>query len=220
MTEPQKIESFRDNFFKSVLLSLDTNRVLTDKSKLFIHESNTIGSKKKLSGLIQPISVPEIQTIIKLANQYQIGIYPISLGKNWGYGSKLPPTEDSVVLDLSKMSKIIDYNPELAYVIIEPGVSQLQLYDFLKSQDDNHVMDPSGAGPSASVVGNILERGFGIGRYCDRFTSVAGMEVILPNGEVLKTGFWGFENSKLTGTHRWGVGPYLDGIFTQSSFGI
>ena len=44
--------------------------------------------------------------------------------------------------------------------------------------------------------------------------------MVLPTGECIHTGFGRFANAKTTNVNRWGVGPYLDGIFTQSNLGI
>ena len=220
MTQTLQNESCLDDFFKAVLQKIDPNRVLTEHEQLKKHEANTSGIKQRITGLIQVKNLEDIKAITLLASQYGVSLYPISLGKNWGYGSKLPTDKDSVILDLSDLNTVVEYNEELSYAVIEPGLKQKDLYKYLEDQGGALQMDPSGAGPDASVLGNIIERGFGIGKYCDRFTSVAGLEVVLPSGEVIKTGFWGFENNNVSHIHRWGIGPYLDGIFTQANFGI
>src|SRR5260370_26183783 len=46
------------------------------------------------------------------------------------------------------------------------------------------------------------------------------MEVVLPGGEVMETGFSRFEGARTGSLHRWGVGAYLDGLFTQSNLGV
>ena len=60
-------------------------------------------------------------------------IYPISTGKNWGYGSRVP-LHDGVLVDLGRMNRIVDFDEELAYVTIEPGVTQRQLHAFLQER--------------------------------------------------------------------------------------
>ncbi len=78
----------------------------------------------------------------------------------------------------------------------------------------------TGSTPDSSLIGNALERGAGSGPYYDRFAHVCNLEVILPTGECINTGFGRFPEAKTASLHRWGVGPYLDGIFTQSNLGI
>src|SRR5262249_50750369 len=77
-----------------------------------------------------------------------------------------------------------------------------------------------GGPPDGSLLGNALERGEGAGPYGDRAAHVCGMEVVLPSGETIRMGFCRFENATTAQLSQWGVGPYLDGLFVQSNFGI
>jgi 4-cresol dehydrogenase (hydroxylating) len=69
-------------------------------------------------------------------------------------------------------------------------------------------------------VGNTLDRGFGHTRYGDHFLSTCGMEIVLADGRVLRTGFLHYENARAARVYRYGVGPFLDGIFCESNLGI
>jgi 4-cresol dehydrogenase (hydroxylating) len=69
-------------------------------------------------------------------------------------------------------------------------------------------------------MGFTLERGQGYTRYQEQAQHFCGMEVMLADGSVVRTGMGGPENSKLWQCYRWGYGPWVDGIFTQSNFGI
>ena len=54
----------------------------------------------------------------------------------------------------------------------------------------------------------------------DHFAAQCGMEVVLPNGELLRTGMGALPGAETWQQYSYGFGPYLDGIFTQSSLGI
>ena len=56
--------------------------------------------------------------------------------------------------------------------------------------------------------------------YRDHFDAHCGMEVVLPNGEVLRTGTGALPGAKTWQEYKYGYGPYLDGMFSQSNFGI
>ncbi len=114
----------------------------------------------------------------------------------------------------------IEVNAELAYAVVEPGVTQRQLHEHLKQRGIRLWLNPTGAGPDCSILGNTLERGFGIGPNGDHFLAQCGMEVVLATGDVLRTGFGHHPEAKATHLYKWGVGPYLDGLFTQSNLGI
>jgi 4-cresol dehydrogenase (hydroxylating) len=65
-----------------------------------------------------------------------------------------------------------------------------------------------------------VERGFGHTPYGDHFANCCGLEVVLPNGQAVETGFARFPGANAASVYRWGVGPSLDGLFSQSNFGI
>ena len=175
---------------------------------------------RDIPAVLRPSSVEEIQQIVQVASHHQVPLYPISTGNNWGYGSAQPTHDHTVVVDLGRMNRIIELNTELAYAVVEPGVTQGQLYEHLEQHRIPLWLNPTGAGPTCSILGNTLERGFGIGPNGDHFLAQCGMEVVLATGEVLRTGFGHFPGARTTYLYKWGVGPYLDGLFTQSSFGI
>ncbi len=170
--------------------------------------------------VLYPRSTEEVQALVAIAREHKAGLYPISRGKNWGYGDACAPAGNSAIVDLSRMDRIVEVNTELAYAVIEAGVSQGQLFEHLESQQTNLWMDCTGAGPGASFVGNTLDHGFGHTRYGDHFASTCGMEAVLADGSVINTGFGHFPNAKASRVYPYGVGPYIDGLFCQSNFGI
>ena len=161
-----------------------------------------------------------VQECLRIANQYATPVYPISSGRNWGYGSRMPASDGCVLLDLGRMNRIVDFNERLAYVTVEPGVTQAQLYALLEERGSKLWMDATGASPHCSFIGNAVERGFGHTPYGDHFAHVCGLEVVLPTGEVVETGFARFPSAVAAPVYHWGVGPALDGMFSQSNFGI
>jgi 4-cresol dehydrogenase (hydroxylating) len=118
------------------------------------------------------------------------------------------------------MDRILEVDERLAYAVIEPGVTQGQLSAWLEERGLALALDCTGAGPDASVVGNILERGFGHTPYGDRLRTVSGLEIVLADGRVLETGFGHFEGARTAQVFPYGVGPALDGLFTQSGMGV
>lgn len=194
--------------------------VIEDPKQLSPYHYATIPVERKIPAAVKPASVEEVQQIVRVAKRYGVQLYPISTGRNWGYGSANPVRDDSIILDLGRMNRIVSIDNKLAYAVIEPGVTQQQLYEYLTENRTGLMMDPTGSGPACSVLGNTLERGYGITAYGDHFESLCGMEVVLADGEILRTGFGHYENAQATHLFKYGAGPYLDGLFTQSNFGI
>jgi hypothetical protein len=71
-----------------------------------------------------------------------------------------------------------------------------------------------------SVIGNTVDRGVGYTPYGDHFGMHCGFEIVLPNGEVMRTGMGAMPGSNTWQLFPYGFGPYADGLFTQSNFGI
>ena len=71
----------------------------------------------------------------------------------------------------------------------------------------------TGAGPHASVSGNACERGYGIGPDTDHFNSIYEMEVLLPDGNIIHTGFTNYGSDLLKGIFKTPPGASLERYF-------
>lgn len=184
------------------------------------YSRNCIAAARTVPAVVLPRSEAEIQAVIETARARNLPLYPISTGHNWGYGSAAPVTEGSVIVDLSGMDRILEIDPQLGLVTLEPGVTQQQLRDYLDERDLPFLVPVTGAGPTCSLLGNALERGYGITPHGDHFAAVMALRAVLPNGEVYQSAMAESGGAEVDQAYKWGVGPYLDGIFTQSGLGI
>lgn len=200
--------------------ALGSEKVLTDAATLESLGRTTQASAPKPGGVLRPSNTGEVQSILRIATEYRAPVHPVSCGRNWGYGDACPPQEGAVIIDLSALNRIIEVNTEMAYAVIEPGVTQGRLYRYLQELRTGLWMDSTGAGPDASVVGNALERGFGHTPYGDHFATICGLEVVLPDGKILNTGFGHRHTAEAERCYAYGIGPVLDGLFSQSNLGI
>lgn len=180
----------------------------------------TFATTQRVLAVLRPRDRAQVQECLRAANHFGIPLYPISSGKNWGYGSRVPPADGCVLLDLGRLTRILDFNEELGYVTVEPGVTQRQLYGYLRQRGSGLWMDSTGSSPDCSLIGNVMERGFGHTPYGDHFAHVCGLEIVLPTGEVVETGSARFPGCRTAAVNRWGVGPSLDGLFSQSNLGV
>lgn len=195
-----------------------TLSVLTDSDDLTRYENNVSAFTRKISCVIRAQNKEQILEVVKAANKYQVKLHPISQGKNWGLGSKLPVENECAVLDLSHMNRILEVNEEFGYAVIEPGVTQGQISDYLKETNSDFFADSTGSARHTSILGNTLERGVAFNSL--RANNVITLEVITGSGEVLKTGFAHYQNSPLSNINKFGVGPGLTELFFQSNFAI
>src|SRR5258708_5763602 len=170
----------------------------------------TLPKGTRPAALVRPAERAHVQAIVQLASTHHVALYPISRGKNWGYGDACAPTNGCLIVDFSRMNKIIEVNSELAYAVIESGVTQGQLAAYLKEHHIPLMLDGNGAGPDASFVGNILDRGFGHSRYGDRFLHACNFEAVLADGTILNSGYGAYPNAKAQHVYKHGIGPAID----------
>jgi 4-cresol dehydrogenase (hydroxylating) flavoprotein subunit len=199
---------------------LGPENLITREERLQAAATATFSIDRRIPAILRPANCEQVQQSLRIATKFGIPVYPISSGKNWGYGSAAPASDGCVLLDLSRMNRILDFNEDLGFVSVEPGVTQGQLFDFLRSRNSRLWIDATGSSPECSLIGNTIERGFGHTPYGDHFGNVCGFEIVLPTGEELETGAARFSRSPAAPVYRWGLGPSLDGLFTQSNIGV
>jgi 4-cresol dehydrogenase (hydroxylating) len=171
------------------------------------------------SAAVAPANVEQVQQVLRIANHYRIPLWTISTGKNLGYGGSAPLQSGNVVLDLKRMDRILEVNDKNHYALVEPGVSYFDLYRYIQDRKLKVWIDPADPG-WGSLVGNACERGGGRTPMRDHFAAVCGMEVVLANGDIVRTGMGALPSAKTWQQYKYGFGPSLDGIFTQSNFGV
>jgi len=199
---------------------LGPDRVLSGGSAAEAYGSNAIGAERRIPAAIRPADTDEVAAIVRVAAKHRIPLYPISTGRNWGYGSALPVADDCVVVDLSGLDRILDLDEELGLVTVQPGVTAGMLLDKLRERDLPWLVPVTGAGPHCSLLGNALERGYGITPHADHFGALTSLTAVLPDGVIYRPALRGLGGDLVDRVFKWGVGPYLDGLFTQSGFGI
>ncbi len=196
-------------------------------SKVFFTEVDRTSYQDKFSiddsrhhpaGAIAPTSVEEVQAALRVANQYRLPVWPISRGKNLGYGGTAPMMPGSVVMDLSGMKKI-EFDEEMGTVVVEPGVGFYDLYDYVQANKLPFWLSTPG-NSWGSVMGNALDRGVGYTPYGEHTKNICGLEVVLPTGEVVRTGMGAFSNAPTWQAYPFGFGPGWDQMFVQSNFGV
>lgn len=191
---------------------------IIDGGALIAYQENVSVYERRIPLVLRPRGTSEVQHIVRLAQKLNTPLYPISRGRNWGMGSRLPVQEGSVVLDLSEMRTIRKLDEEFGTVDLEPGVTQGALAEYLREQKSRFFCDVTGSGIDTSIIGNACERGVAYNSL--RADMLIQLEVVLGTGEVLRTGFGHYPQAKNAHLYRYGVGPDMQGLFLQSNLGI
>jgi 4-cresol dehydrogenase (hydroxylating) flavoprotein subunit len=168
---------------------------------------------------VRPGSVEEVQDLVRLANGTGVALWIFSRGKNLGYGGPEPRDQTMVALDLSRMNRILEVDDKLCYAVVEPGVTFFDLFEYIQERGLKVWLSVPALG-WGSVMGNMLDRGYGMTPYGDHVKSLCGMEVVLPDGDLVRTGMGAMDGTDLGPIFQGGFGPTLDGLFTQSNLGV
>jgi FAD/FMN-containing dehydrogenase len=208
------IEAFTD--------ALGADRVLTDSEAL--REFRDPYAYKQsdewdASAAVSPTTTEEVQAVVRIANEHGVPLWTIGQGRNNTYGGAAPRVRGSVIVNLREMNRVLEVNQDLCYAVVEPGVRWFDLHDACEAAGGRCWPSIPDLG-WGSVVGNSLEYGRGYTPYGDHATNICGMEVVLPDGEVLRTGMGGQTGNEAWHVYQHSYGPSLDRLFMQSNFGI
>lgn len=136
------------------------------------------------------------------------------------------------------MTKVLEVNDRYAYYTVEPGVTFFDIYRAIQEQKKNLWCSCPALG-WGSIVGNALDRGWGytpagkatnptaptLGLVANHFVGdhanqICGIEVVLADGTVVRTGMGAIKESPCGPLFRGGYGPTYESMFSQSNFGI
>jgi glycolate oxidase len=134
--------------------------------------------------------VDQIQAIVREAAQRKIPVTPRVAGTN--VGGLTIPAEGGLVVDMTRMNRIIEVNVEDMYAVIEPGVTQRDMKEHLADRNMPLTLGYSLAPPHVSVLANAINAGLTTRslRYGDQSDWISGLEVVLPDGSLARTGAW------------------------------
>ncbi len=213
-----------DAFLSNVSAKIGAQWVDTRAETLSRYGEHTLPAAPRVpSAVLFPSSTAEVREIVLAANEHRIQLFPVSTGNNIGLGSRAPACAGQVVLDLGhRMNRILEINEETCWAELEPGVSFTMLHDELERRGGKLMMSATSGPPHGGVLGNAMDRGAGYGPYFDHFGMLCGMEVVLGNGDIIRTGDGSLDSDQLVNWHvsKFSFGPALDGLFSQSNYGI
>jgi FAD/FMN-containing dehydrogenase len=136
--------------------------------------------------VVRPATTDEVREIVLLANKHRIPLTPRGSGTN--YAGSAVPAKGGVVLDLTRMNKILNINEDSMSVKVQAGVILQKLEEALNDKGFTFGHDP-GSFPTATVGGCISTRSLGwrAGKYGDMGRLVVSLKVVLPTGVVVET---------------------------------
>lgn len=159
------------------------------------------------AAVVMPNNTEEVTALVKLANELDISLKPISTG--WGAWAAAS-NERVVVLDLKRMNKIIEIDVENQIAVVEPYVKAIVIQtELMKLGLNLHV--PSCGGNHSSLASVTAGWGYGLTGSSMGYSgrNMLGVEWILPNGDLVQLGSSGHGSGWFTAD---GPGPSMRGV--------
>ncbi len=186
--------------------------VLSDPDELLVYESDGLTLFRALADFVVfPTSSGHVASVVKLANRE--GLPFVARGAGTGLSGGCLPAEGGLVLSMMRMNRVLEVDYENQVAVVEPGLVNLHLSSKVGPRGYYYAPDPSSQ-QACTIGGNIAENSGGPHtlKYGVTTNHVLGVEVVLPDGEIV----W------LGGRTRDAHGYDLAGVFvgSEGTFGI
>jgi glycolate oxidase len=161
--------------------------VLVDPAKVEPYAGDALKEKFPPEAVVLPATTEEVSLVLRLANER---LFPVTArGGGVGYTGGAVPVDGGIVVGTDRMNRIREINADDAYVVTEPGVTTYALQQAVEREGLFYPPDPASYKDSY-IGGNIAENAGGIrsAKYGVTKHYVLGLEVVLPTGEIARTG--------------------------------
>lgn len=191
---------------------LGSEHVLTDEHSVTLYAQDVHTKSRPAMAVVRPVSTEQLAAAVRATTEAGHAI--IARGGGMSYTRGYVPSEDaSVIVDMSRMNQVVAINAEDMYVTVQCGCTWDDLH---RALDGTGLRTPywgTLSGIRATVGGGLSQNSifWGSARYGTAADSVIGLEVVLADGTVVKTGAHAQENSTPFFRH---FGPDLTGLFT------
>ncbi len=173
--------------FEELQSIVGPDRVTRDPGELYCYSFDSSYIRGSADYVVRPMSAEEISEIVKLASRHNVPIVPRGSASGLTGGSV--PVNGGIVLDMTGMDNILEMDIDNLQVLIEPGIIHKVLNNELIKHGFFFPPDP-GSSDMCSVGGLIANGGSGMHsvKYGTVKDYVLGLEVVLPNGDIINTG--------------------------------
>ncbi len=176
-----------DQFIREMEEIVGKAHVSVSRANAELYSYDASLAKGKPGIVIFPADSLEVARVVRTAHQAGIPFVPRGFGTNLSGGTIV--TVEGLVVCLSRLNRILGIYPEARYAVVQPGVTNLELQDALATLEFFYAPDPASQ-KVATLGGNAGENSGGPRclKYGVTTNHILGMEMVLPDGEVVRTG--------------------------------
>lgn len=183
--EYKKIDSRDIEVLRSIIK--DQDRILVGEAVSEDYSHDEMGTVKQMpEAVVQVVTTEEVAAVMQYASEKLIPVTP--RGSGTGLVGAAVPIYGGIVLDLSRMNRILELDLENLTLTVEPGVLLMEIAQYVQEHDLFYPPDPGEK--TATVGGNISTNAGGMRavKYGVTRDYVRGLEVVLPSGQVMQLG--------------------------------
>lgn len=190
---------------------LGRENVLTDETERRFYSTDIYREGRLPIAVVRPGSTADVSQVVQLATTHGLSVVPRGGGASYTDGYA-PAENTSLLIDTSRLDRIVEINTRDMYVVAEVGVTWARLNEALQAQGLRTPFYGPFSGLAATLGGSLSQNSvtWGTGVFGISGETPLGVEVVLGNGEVVRTGSWGAANSV---PFLRSYGPDLTGLF-------
>ena len=162
--------------------------IVDDDGELLTYESDGLVKLRSKPGVaVLPTSTEQVQGVVRLCHESNVPF--VARGQGTGLSGGAMPHPDGVLIVMTRMNRILNIDLPNRRITVEPGVMNLDVSKAVAADGYYYAPDPSSQ-IICSIGGNVAENSGGAHCLKYGFTvhHVVGVEVVLPNGEVVHFG--------------------------------
>lgn len=162
--------------------------LITDRDECRVYETDALAAYRKMPlAVVLPTSTDEVSAVLKFCHDNGVKVVPRGAGTSLAGGAI--PTEDAVVLGLSRMSRVLEINYDDRFIRVEAGVTNLSITSAVSDRGFFYAPDPSSQ-LACTIGGNIANNSGGA--HCLKYgvttNNILGVRMVLIDGTIIDLG--------------------------------
>lgn len=204
-----------DSVFEQLAAVVGADHVLTDNYSRTLYAQDVYTKAQLSQAVVQPANINELASAVCAATTAGCDVIPRGGGMSYTSGL-IPHSDNTITFDLSRMNRVLEINTEDMYVTVESGCTWKALHEALAGTDFRTPYWGTLSGSKATIGGGMSQNAifWGSGQFGTAADNVIGLQVVVADGSVIKTGSGAQKNSKPFFRH---YGPDLTGLFTSDA---
>ena len=164
--------------------------VIREPEQLRTYECDGLTGRRVVPALVAlPSSAAEVQAVVRICNE--AGIPFVARGAGTGLSGGALPVADGIVISLARMNRVLEIDVDAGQVVVEPGVTNLDVTGAVAAAGFYYAPDPSSQ-QVCTIGGNVAENSGGAHclKYGFTVNHVLAAEIVLPDGELIELSVW------------------------------